>query len=78
MTTINPANGTKHPSVEPLKTLRKYRLAPEGPLRELFKDCPIFGVDAVLISPGYIHVGQTVYARYKAAYRKSSPYYYSL
>ncbi|KAK5985325.1 hypothetical protein GCK32_010746 [Trichostrongylus colubriformis] len=74
-TTVDPISGTKNPSLEPLKTLRKYRLAPEGPMRELFKECPIFGVDAGLITPGYIHVGQTVYVRYKSAYRKSTPYY---
>ncbi|XGW29507.1 hypothetical protein V3C99_008941 [Haemonchus contortus] len=49
-----------------------YRLAPEGPMRELFKDCPIFGVDAGVITPGYIHVGQTVYVRYKRAFQKAS------
>ncbi|KAK5969537.1 MOSC domain-containing protein [Trichostrongylus colubriformis] len=74
-TTVDPISGIKNPSLEPLKTLRKYRLAPEGPMRELFKECPIFGVDAGLITPGYIHVGQTVYVRYKSAYRKSTPYY---
>uniref|UniRef100_A0A7I4YMH5 MOSC domain-containing protein n=1 Tax=Haemonchus contortus TaxID=6289 RepID=A0A7I4YMH5_HAECO len=72
MTTINSATGMKHPSLKPLKTLRKYRLAPEGPMRKLFKDCPIFGVDAGVITPGYIYVGQTVYIRYKRAYQKAS------
>nr|CDJ85844.1 MOSC and Molybdenum cofactor sulfurase domain containing protein [Haemonchus contortus] len=77
MTTINSTTGMKHPSLEPLKTLRKYRLAPEGPMRELFKDCPIFGVDAGVITPGYIHVGQTVYVRYKRAYQKASLFHRS-
>ncbi|XGW26408.1 hypothetical protein V3C99_007210 [Haemonchus contortus] len=76
MTTIHPTTGTMDSAVEPLKTLRSFRLAPEGPLRDEHKDSPMFGVDAGIITPGYIHVGQTVYVRYKSAYRKSTPFYY--
>ncbi|KAK5966760.1 MOSC domain-containing protein 1 [Trichostrongylus colubriformis] len=75
MTTIHPVTGTMDPSVEPLKCLRSFRLAPEGPLRDEHKDSPMFGVDAGIITPGYIHVGQTVYVRYKSSFRKSTPYY---
>ncbi|WKY05498.1 hypothetical protein Q1695_006034 [Nippostrongylus brasiliensis] len=77
MTTINAVTGTKHPSTEPLRTLREFRLAPQGPMLDDCKENPIFGVDAGIIHPGYIHVGQTVYARYKSAHRKATPFYYS-
>ncbi|KAE9421232.1 hypothetical protein Angca_004864 [Angiostrongylus cantonensis] len=77
MTTIHPTNGVKDPRVEPLKTLREFRLAPEGPMRDDCKDNPIFGVDAGIITPGFIHVGETVYVRYKSAYLKPTPFYMS-
>ncbi|RCN25000.1 MOSC domain protein [Ancylostoma caninum] len=77
MTTIDPSTGTKNPAIEPLKTLREFRLAPEGPMRDDCKDNPIFGVDAGLIRPGHIHVGQTVYVRYKSEYLKQTPFYTS-
>ncbi|VDP16373.1 unnamed protein product [Heligmosomoides polygyrus] len=75
MTTIHPKIGTKDPEVEPLRTLREFRLAPEGPMRDDCKDNPVFGVDAGIITPGFIHVGQTVYVRYKTAYLKDTPFY---
>uniref|UniRef100_A0A0K0DDC2 MOSC domain-containing protein n=1 Tax=Angiostrongylus cantonensis TaxID=6313 RepID=A0A0K0DDC2_ANGCA len=65
LTTVNPATGTKDGGMQPLKKLRQFRLAPEGRMRDQFKDSPIFGVNAGVDKPGYIHVGQTVYARYK-------------
>ncbi|CAJ0602496.1 unnamed protein product [Cylicocyclus nassatus] len=77
MTTIDPSTGEKDPSVEPLKTLRQCRLAPEGPMRDDCKDNPMFGVDCGLIHPGYIHVGQTVYVRYKSEYLKQTPFFSS-
>ncbi|KAL6738985.1 hypothetical protein Aduo_012478 [Ancylostoma duodenale] len=64
-TTIDPETGTKDSDMQPLKKLRQFRLAPEGPMRQQFKDSPIFGVNAGVDRPGHIHVGQTVYARYK-------------
>ncbi|VDM63011.1 unnamed protein product [Angiostrongylus costaricensis] len=65
LTTVNPATGSKDGGMQPLKKLRQFRLAPEGRMRDQFKDSPIFGVNAGVDKPGYIHVGQTVYARYK-------------
>ncbi|KAK6747219.1 hypothetical protein RB195_000438 [Necator americanus] len=65
LTTVNPETGTKDGGMQPLKKLREFRLAPEGPMRKQFKDSPIFGVNAGVDRPGHIHVGQTVYARYK-------------
>ncbi|KHJ83191.1 MOSC domain protein [Oesophagostomum dentatum] len=75
MTTIDPCTGMKDSNVEPLKTLRRFRLAPLGPMRDDCKDSPMFGVDAGVIHPGYIHVGQTVYVRYKSEYLKQTPFY---
>ncbi|XGW29513.1 hypothetical protein V3C99_008944, partial [Haemonchus contortus] len=37
MTTINSATGMKHPSLKPLKTLRKYRLAPRDQCENYLK-----------------------------------------
>lgn len=51
--------------MQPLKKLREYRLAPEGKLRDLFKDSPVFGVNMAIGKPGRIHVGDDVYIRYK-------------
>ncbi|CAB3409697.1 unnamed protein product [Caenorhabditis bovis] len=65
LTTVDPKTGKKDKNMQPLRKLRKYRLAPDGKLRKEFKDSPIFGVNAGLNKEGYIHVGQTVWARYK-------------
>ncbi|PIO71172.1 MOSC beta barrel domain protein [Teladorsagia circumcincta] len=65
LTTVDPTTGIKDIDMQPLKELRQFRLAPDGPMREQFKDSPIFGVNVGVNKPGYIHVGQTVYARYK-------------
>ncbi|KAK6747218.1 hypothetical protein RB195_000437 [Necator americanus] len=75
MTTIDPSDGKMNTSVEPLKTLRGFRLAPEGPMRNDCKDNPMFGIDAGIIRPGYIHTGQTVYVRYKSSFLKNTPFY---
>ncbi|EPB76253.1 MOSC domain protein [Ancylostoma ceylanicum] len=53
------------PCTRRLMIMFRFRLAPEGPMRQQFKDSPIFGVNAGVDRPGHIHVGQTVYARYK-------------
>ncbi|WKY05502.1 hypothetical protein Q1695_006037 [Nippostrongylus brasiliensis] len=63
--TVDPVTGVKDNNTQPLRKLREFRLAPEGKLREFFKDSPIFGVSVGVDRPGYIHVGQVVYARYK-------------
>ncbi|KAF8370934.1 hypothetical protein PRIPAC_77363 [Pristionchus pacificus] len=65
LTTVDPETGVKDPDMQPLKKLREFRLAPEGKLRDAHGQSPIFGVNAGLVKPGYIHVGQTVYAKYK-------------
>ncbi|CAD6186908.1 unnamed protein product [Caenorhabditis auriculariae] len=65
LTTVDPAEGVMKPDQQPLKKLREFRLAPEGPMRKTFKDSPVFGVYAGLKKKAYIHVGQPVYVRYK-------------
>uniref|UniRef100_A0A8L8KMJ7 MOSC domain-containing protein n=1 Tax=Heligmosomoides polygyrus TaxID=6339 RepID=A0A8L8KMJ7_HELPZ len=62
--TVDADTGIKNTNMQPMKMLREFRLAPDGKMREEFKDSPIFGVNAG-VDVGYIHVGQTVYARYK-------------
>ncbi|KAK2190400.1 hypothetical protein NP493_82g04008 [Ridgeia piscesae] len=57
LTTVNPKTGTKHPDMEPLKTLRSYRLiVPE------FDQAPCFGVNFVADWTGNIHVGDEILA----------------
>ncbi|CAI4225920.1 unnamed protein product [Auanema sp. JU1783] len=65
LTTVDPETGIRDKENQPLKTLRSYRISPEGCMRKEFKDDPIFGVNAGLVKPGFIHIGQVVYARYK-------------
>ncbi|GMS96293.1 hypothetical protein PENTCL1PPCAC_18468 [Pristionchus entomophagus] len=65
LTTVDPVTGEKYADMQPLKKLREFRLAPEGKMREAHGQSPVFGVNAGLAKPGYIHIGQTVYARYK-------------
>ncbi|CAD6194483.1 unnamed protein product [Caenorhabditis auriculariae] len=65
LTTVDPATGIKDGGMQPLKKLKEFRMAPDGKMRDSLKDSPIFGVNAGLVSPGYVHVGQTVWARYK-------------
>ncbi|CAI5449354.1 unnamed protein product [Caenorhabditis angaria] len=65
LTTVDPQLGTKDSDMQPLRKLREIRLAPEGKMRKEFKDSPIFGVNAGVVRRGHIHVGQTVWAKYK-------------
>uniref|UniRef100_A0A914URV5 MOSC domain-containing protein n=1 Tax=Plectus sambesii TaxID=2011161 RepID=A0A914URV5_9BILA len=64
-TTIDPRTGVRGADIEPLKTLRQYRLAP-GALRETYKQSPLFGVEMGVDEAGVIKVGDSVYARYKS------------
>uniref|UniRef100_A0A914UJ07 MOSC domain-containing protein n=1 Tax=Plectus sambesii TaxID=2011161 RepID=A0A914UJ07_9BILA len=64
LTTVDPRTGVKGADVEPLKTLRQYRLAP-GALREIYKQSPIFGVNMGVDEAGEVKVGDPVFARYK-------------
>uniref|UniRef100_A0A183C022 MOSC domain-containing protein n=1 Tax=Globodera pallida TaxID=36090 RepID=A0A183C022_GLOPA len=60
MTTIDPDSGCRNAKMEPLKELRKYRLAP-GKLYEIFKESPVFGVNMAIIKPGRVRIGDPVY-----------------
>ncbi|EFP00191.1 hypothetical protein CRE_18453 [Caenorhabditis remanei] len=65
MTTVNPDTAEKSGENQPLKAMRGFRVAPEGSMRKMYLDNPIFGVYAGLVRGAYIHVGQTVWAKYK-------------
>ncbi|ELU17202.1 hypothetical protein CAPTEDRAFT_226823 [Capitella teleta] len=60
LTTVDPVKGVKDPNLEPLKTLRKYRL-----WKEEFKDSPMFGINLLSSREGKIKVGDSVYATIK-------------
>ncbi|XP_018579990.1 mitochondrial amidoxime-reducing component 1-like [Anoplophora glabripennis] len=55
MTTINPENASRSSDMEPLKTLKKYRLS-NGPSK-----VPIMGIHLEVKRPGSIKVGDPVY-----------------
>ncbi|GMS92703.1 hypothetical protein PENTCL1PPCAC_14878, partial [Pristionchus entomophagus] len=65
LTTVDPSTGEKDADMQPLKKLREFRLAPEGRMKKALGESPLFGVNAGLARAGYIHVGQTVYVKYK-------------
>ncbi|KAI6240565.1 MOSC domain-containing protein [Aphelenchoides fujianensis] len=67
LTTVNPDTGVKSAEMQPLKKLREYRLAPEGKLREYYKQSPLFGVHLGLRRAGRIRVGDEVFVRYKSS-----------
>lgn len=60
MTTVDPATGKKDPNLQPLKTLRSYRL-----MEPEFGDAPCFGINLVAEVEGAIRVGQDVLVTYK-------------
>uniref|UniRef100_A0A0N4Z7K2 MOSC domain-containing protein n=1 Tax=Parastrongyloides trichosuri TaxID=131310 RepID=A0A0N4Z7K2_PARTI len=64
MTTIDPLTGEKHPNMEPLRELRKYRLA-EGRIAKTYNISPVFGVHFCIKNGGIIKVGDDVYGSYK-------------
>ena len=64
MVTIDPDNGMTHEKMEPLKELKKYRLA-SGADRDRFKDSPLFGVQMRLLRSGRVAVGDQVWIEYK-------------
>lgn len=54
----------KDVSFEPIRQLRKYRLAP-GKLLDLYKIHPVLGVYMALAKPGRITIGDDVEIEYK-------------
>ncbi|XP_060077884.1 mitochondrial amidoxime reducing component 2-like [Ylistrum balloti] len=55
--TVDPDTGKKDPSLEPYKTLEKFRCKPGC------GEAPFFGINAAVDFPADIHVGDPVYAR---------------
>ncbi|XP_076820942.1 mitochondrial amidoxime reducing component 2-like [Clavelina lepadiformis] len=61
LTTVDMDKGIKHPDMEPLTTLRKYRLCkPED--RPIYGNSPLFGISLNIIKEGKLKVGDIVYA----------------
>lgn len=64
ITLINPETGSCNKTMEPLKTLRTYRLSP-GKLRKTFGQSPVMGVVVGILKGGVIKEGDTIYTSYK-------------
>ncbi|XP_011493995.1 PREDICTED: mitochondrial amidoxime reducing component 2 isoform X2 [Ceratosolen solmsi marchali] len=61
-TTIDPETGIKSPTVEPLKTLRKYRTISNPEMRPYTSDSPVMGLNLGLYSSnGIVRLGDAVY-----------------
>ncbi|KAE9554683.1 hypothetical protein FO519_002093 [Halicephalobus sp. NKZ332] len=65
VTTVDPDAGKMNKNMQPLKLLRTYRLVPEGRLRDLYKESPVFGVFMAITKEGRIKTGDQVFVRYK-------------
>uniref|UniRef100_A0A0N5BB11 MOSC domain-containing protein n=1 Tax=Strongyloides papillosus TaxID=174720 RepID=A0A0N5BB11_STREA len=63
-TTIDPTTGEKHPNNEPLRELRKYRLA-TGRIEKQYGKSPVFGMHVGIRNGGIIKVGDDVNVVYK-------------
>eukprot|EP00058_Branchiostoma_floridae_P027706 XP_002613197.1 hypothetical protein BRAFLDRAFT_278045 [Branchiostoma floridae] len=61
MTTIDPETGMKNCTLEPLKTLRSYRLTEDEKYKAVFGHGPLFGLTCGVEQEGAIHIGDTVY-----------------
>ncbi|XP_014297400.1 mitochondrial amidoxime-reducing component 1 [Microplitis demolitor] len=61
-TTIDPNEGVKHPKMEPLVTLRKYRNVQDPALRRFTGDSPVMGIHLGLKGPsGNVKIGDPIY-----------------
>lgn len=60
-TTIDPETGIKDKNMEPLRTLRSYRLEPDPKVRPHVGDSPILGTHLALRTHGKVKLGDTVY-----------------
>ncbi|XP_068245102.1 mitochondrial amidoxime-reducing component 1-like [Palaemon carinicauda] len=62
LVTVNPLTGKRHPQMEPLTTLKKYRLLQDPPqLAKRWATSPIFGVTMSIDNTGPISVGDKVF-----------------
>jgi len=62
LTTINPKTGIKHPDMEPLRTLRTYRLAEDPAVRKVVGQSPFLGTVIAVEKLGKIRTGDIIYA----------------
>uniref|UniRef100_A0AC35TRS1 MOSC domain-containing protein n=1 Tax=Rhabditophanes sp. KR3021 TaxID=114890 RepID=A0AC35TRS1_9BILA len=66
-TLINPDTGVSNKNLQPLKELRKYRLAP-GHLRQQYKESPVLGAHFAATNGGIIRIGDSVSVVRKTTY----------
>jgi uncharacterized protein YcbX len=65
--TINPKTGEKDPNIEPLKTLRQFRLLDpskseeDAKRRKCIGESPLFAVNYSLDKSGIVNIGDDVY-----------------
>nr|CAB3264039.1 mitochondrial amidoxime reducing component 2 [Phallusia mammillata] len=60
LTTVDPTSGIKDSDGEPLKTLKAYRQC-DKTLKHIYGHDPLLGVHMVILNPGVINVGDSVY-----------------
>uniref|UniRef100_A0A0K0FNP2 MOSC domain-containing protein n=1 Tax=Strongyloides venezuelensis TaxID=75913 RepID=A0A0K0FNP2_STRVS len=63
-TTIDPKTAEKHPNMEPVRELRKYRLT-KGRIEKQYGISPVFGIQASVKDGNTIKVGDDVLIHYK-------------
>ncbi|XP_066957679.1 mitochondrial amidoxime-reducing component 1-like [Macrobrachium rosenbergii] len=69
LVTVDPVTGERHPNMEPLTTLRKYRLLQDPPeLAKRWARSPIFGVTMSIDKTGPIATGDKVYVARASRY----------
>lgn len=60
-TTVDPETGIKHPTGEPLKTLKQFRSSLNPQERKAYGDSPFFGINLGVDKCGTIKVGDKIY-----------------
>ena len=65
VTLVDPGTGERSAEMEPLRTLRQFRLAQTAEERSWYKEAPLFGSDLAVDGEGEVEVGDVVYVRRK-------------
>lgn len=65
VTLVDPCSGERSAVMEPLRTLRKFRLAQTAEERRLYKEAPLLGSALAVDREGDVAVGDTVYVMRK-------------
>ena len=61
VTLVDPQTGERSADMEPLRTLREFRLARTAEERRMYKEAPLFGSALAVDREGALAVGDTVY-----------------